>query len=375
MVINMKKSLIVVLSSFLIFLSGCTKTSSNEKFTFETLDAGFDTFISFTGYAESKTTFDKYAKVLEEEFKHYDQLFDKYNSYPNINNIKTINDEAGKNSVVIDTELIILLKQAQDFAKLSDNHFDITMGSLLNVWHLAREEGLILNADNKSGNLPSDSDLQSAYEHHGWEHVIIDEEASSVYIDDLLVQLDVGGNAKGYAVQQVSDKMKEIGLKSGIINAGGNVSLIGKKDDGNKWKVGIQVPDAQLANGDSLLTFAIDENQSFVTSGDYQRYYTVDDKMMHHIIDPTTMYPAKYVRSITIVTEDSSIADILSTALFTLSYDAGLALLKKVEKEFSTTIGAIWVYDDTILPPANTTPIKKNNYQIVTTDNLVDSII
>lgn len=148
--------------------------------------------------------------------------------------------------------------------------------------------------------------------------------------------LDLGGIAKGYTAQLTKEKLNKAGLHNGFINAGGNVVLIGKKSDGSNWNIGVQNPDSS----DSLLNIEVDQtNQAIVTSGDYQRYYTVNGTRYSHIIDPDTLMPAKQCRSVTVLTKNSTKADGLSTALFSLNFEDGYALAKKKRcKQFGFSI-------------------------------------
>ena len=155
--------------------------------------------------------------------------------------------------------------------------------------------------------------------------MIIDSEKSTVYLADPLLRLDVGAVAKGWAVQQVA-RSAPTGL---LISVGGNVCATGPKDDSGKaWVVGITDPDG----GDYLHTLNITD-LAIVTSGDYQRYYVVDGKTYHHIIDPETLMPADRWRSVTIACRDSGLADALSTALFLLPREEGQELLEKCGAE------------------------------------------
>ena len=144
------------------------------------------------------------------------------------------------------------------------------------------------------------------------------------------MRLDVGAVAKGWAVQKVSESAPE-GM---LLSAGGNVCATGPKPDGSPWIVGIQDPE-----GDGYICMAELSKGCLVTSGDYQRYFEVDGKKYHHIIDPDTAMPGEYWRSVTVYCTDSGLADALSTALFLLPLDQGQALLNNLGAE------ALWLND------------------------------
>ncbi|MBP0962807.1 MAG: FAD:protein FMN transferase, partial [Oscillospiraceae bacterium] len=169
--------------------------------------------------------------------------------------------------------------------------------------------------------LPDMEKLQQAAQHVDFEKVVIDQAASTVYISDPLLRLDVGAIAKGWAVQRVAENAPE-GI---LISVGGNVCATGPKDsEGTPWVIGIQDP---YSDGNLCAVYL--SKGCVVTSGDYQRTYEVDGKKYHHIIDPATLMPSTYWQSVTIVCEDSGLADALSTALFVLPLEEGRALAEK----------------------------------------------
>lgn len=173
--------------------------------------------------------------------------------------------------------------------------------------------------------------------------MIIDENASTVYLQDPNMSLDVGAIAKGYAVEKVSQFIQKEGLKDGMISVGGNVRTFGEKyDERGKqvpWTVGIQNPDTS-SDKKSLYDLRL-SGYSLVTSGVYERYYIVDGKRYHHIIDPQTLMPAAYFTSVSIVCKNSGMADALSTAVFNTSYKEGSKMIEGMKD-----VEALWVFPD-----------------------------
>lgn len=348
-----------------------TATSSKQdSYSNTSLTEVFDTVYSFKEYTSDQDLAKAHFKASETELQKYTQLFDIYNDYDGINNLKTINDNAGKKEVEVDQSIIDMLLLAKDFYELSDVEFDITIGSLLKVWHEYREEGISLNEEGKKGKVPSKEELEEAAQYKGWEHIHIDDDNNTVYIDDENISLDVGGIAKGYATELTAQTMISTGMEVGILNVGRNIRLIGAKD--TPWTVGVTDPEGAYSNG--LVILSLDEAESVVTSGDYERYYEAEDGNRYpHIVDPSTMYPARLYRSVTIVTEDSGIADCLSTALFTMSIEDGKKLLENYTKQSSKAAEAVWVMD-----PSNT-QVDSNNveigdYVVTYTDGLKENI-
>ena len=159
------------------------------------------------------------------------------------------------------------------------------------------------------------------------EDVVINEENNTVYLRDGIMRLDVGGVAKGCAVEQVAQWMEEEGYNGYILNVGGNVRCVGKRADGEKWKVGIESPYTDNVEIPYIEYLSID-NMSLVTSGSYQRFYVVKGNSYHHIIDPVTLMPAENFWSVSVLCKDSGLADALSTALFTMDYEQGLEIIE-----------------------------------------------
>jgi len=315
----MKRLLSLVLLCAL--LAGCAsvqKEPEQKQYTASFLDV-FDTVTSITGKAENEEVFRSKIQSIHDALGEYHQLFDIYNAYDGINNLKTVNDNAGIAPVKVDSRIIALLKDCKTYYELTDGMVNPAMGSVLQLWHVARNDGI---NDPANAYLPKEDKLQEASQHMNFEAVIIDEAASTVYISDSNVRLDVGAVAKGWSVQRVAE-----GAPSGLlISVGGNVCATGPKDkSGTPWVVGIQNPNG----GDNYLHTIYLTKGSLVTSGDYQRAYVVDGELYHHIIDPNTLYPSTLWRSVTILCDDSGLADALSTALFLLPLEEGQALLEK----------------------------------------------
>lgn len=309
----------------LLLLTGCaapgnTPGKKQYQATFLTL---FDTVTYISGLADSEEEFQAQAKELHDRLLVYHQLFDIYHDYEGMNNLKTVNDQAGIAPVEVDGEIIRLLMDCRDYYDLTEHTVNAAMGSVLALWHEARSEGL---DDPANAALPEESALREAGCHTSWDAVEIDREKSTVYLSDPQIRLDVGAVAKGWSVQRVAETAPS-GL---LISVGGNVCATGPKDDaGTPWVVGVANPDG----GDEYLHTLYVTDQAVVTSGDYQRYYVVDGKRYHHIIDPNTLYPAANWRCVTVVCRDSGLADALSTALFVLSREEGQTLLDRLEAE------------------------------------------
>lgn len=312
-----------------VLLTGCSPKQPEQKQYTATFLTLFDTVTTIVGRAESEDAFRKTAQSVHDALLEYHQLFDIYNEYENVANLKTVNDHAGVAPVEVDRRIIDLLLDCRAYCEVTEGKVNVAMGSVLGIWHEARSDGI---NDPANAYLPEMDALEEASLHVNFDDVIIDEEASTVFLRDPEMRLDVGAIAKGWSVQRVCEQSPS-GL---LISVGGNVCATGPKDeDGTPWVIGVQNPD-----GDDYLHTIYVPSGSVVTSGDYQRGYVVDGTLYHHIIDPETLYPATYWRSVTIVCADSGVADALSTALFVLPQEEGQALLESYGAE------ALWVDAD-----------------------------
>ena len=313
-------------------LCGCAAAPAGEEGGQKRYEASFltlfDTVTTMVGYADSQETFTAQAQQIHDELLEYHQLYDIYNDYDGMNNLKTVNDNAGIAPVEVDARILDMLEFSRELYEETGGRVNVAMGGVLSLWHDAREAGI---EDPANAYLPDQDALEKAARHADWSNVVIDEEAGTVYLADPDMSLDVGAIAKGYAVERVC----ETAPAGMLISVGGNVRATGPKPDGSPWVVGIENPDG----GDFLHTLYV-EDSSVVTSGDYQRYYLVDGQRYHHIIDPDTLYPATRWRSVSILCADSGLADGLSTALFTLSQEDGQKLLDAFDAE------ALWMTQD-----------------------------
>ena len=296
----------------------------------------FDTVTSIIGYTKDQETFTAYAQELYDELEIYHQLYDIYEEYPGVSNIKTINDNAGIQPVQVDEKIIDMLEEAVEMYEKTDGRINIAMGSVLSVWHRYREAG---TSDPDQAMLPPEEELREAAKQMDITRMIIDREHSTVYLEDPDMSLDVGSVGKGYAVEMVCRKLKEDGLKNALISVGGNVRSIGDKTNGNMWTVGIQNPD--LGSSQTYLHRLEIRDMSLVTSGVYQRFYMVNGKQYHHIIHPDLLMPWDMYASVSILCQDSGLADCLSTAVFNMEPEEGMKFIEALEG-----VEAMWIYPD-----------------------------
>ena len=321
----------VLLTVFLLFGTAACGARGPTLYQTTFLDV-FDTATTVKLYADSEEQFRQYADAVREQLLSYHRLYDIYRSYDGLVNLKTVNEQAGQREVAVDDRILELLTYGKTLYTQTDGRVNIACGRLLGLWHACREQA----AAGQSVTLPDGEALREAMAHADPEQVILDRERGTVRFADPQLQLDVGAIAKGYAVEQVCRFLREQGL-SGAVNAGGNVRVIGTKPDGSLWKIGIEDP----TQPEQYAGVAEVSDGAVVTSGDYQRYFEQDGVRYAHIIDPQIGYPPRYMRSVTVVTSDSAWADGLSTGLFLMTVEEGLAFVEQRQG-----VEALWILED-----------------------------
>ncbi|MDD4851057.1 MAG: FAD:protein FMN transferase [Gemmiger sp.] len=302
----------------------------------------FDTVTTVTGYADSQPEWDAQMDALHADLQRYHRLFDIYNAYPGLNNLYTINQNAGKGPVAVEEDILSLLTLAKEMYTQTGGKCNVAAGAVLALWHDARAAA---EADPAAAALPDAKALQLAAAHTDPQNLLLDTAAGTVALADPALQLDVGSMAKGWATEMAARAAQARGLASALLNVGGNLRAIGQKPDGTAWTAGVETPwpnaDGSYSLATPVVRVALQSGQSLVVSGDYQRYYTVDGKNYSHLIDPATLYPATFVSSVAVLCADSGVADALSTGLFCTDVADGLALVESLPG-----VEAIWLAAD-----------------------------
>lgn len=305
----------VLLFCFLFSFVSCKKEQNKATVKSKTFFTYFDTAISVFSYAdESQEQFEQNCGQIEAIFDKYNRLFDIYHEYSGITNLCTVNKYAGE-PIVVDSAIINLLMYAKECYYITNGEVNVMLGPVLKLW---------------KESTPTDNMLNEAAKHCNIENLIIDENSNTVLIADNQAIIDVGAIAKGYATEKVAEFLIQQGITSYIINAGGNVRLVGEKPGEKNWNVAISNPDKDSGEYVAVLQL---HDTSCVTSGMYER--------PNHIIDKDTLEPPTYFASVSVIAKNSAYADALSTALFCMSYEDGLKL--------RNTLGdfdAIWLTND-----------------------------
>jgi thiamine biosynthesis lipoprotein len=329
--------LLASLALVLVLLAGCSPKLKKYSHSFT---GSFDTIIQIIAYTPSERVFDQLTAQAEHRFLELHQLYDIYNEYPGLNNLCTVNRLAGQEAVPVDPQIIELVEYCLALDELAPGVVNITLGPVLTIWHTFRAEAMA----GQTVNIPDEAALRRAAGLADPTRIVIDKQAGTLFLADAGMSLDVGAVAKGFATEIIARELAASGLTSGIISAGGsNVRLIGQPGDGRAtWQIGLQNPFGNiLVPDDPPLDVLLVNDQSIVTSGDYQRTVTVDGQVYHHLIDSETLQPAHLFRAVTIMTPDSALADYLSTAVFLMSYEEGRALVESLPD-----CAGLWVLPD-----------------------------
>jgi thiamine biosynthesis lipoprotein len=229
-----------------------------------------------------------------------------------------INRNAGIGPVTAPEELLEVLERARYYAELSGGAFDPTVGPLVRLWGIGGEEPRI----------PAAAEIQEALSLVDWRDLLIDREAGTAFLRRPGQSLDLGAIAKGYAADRAAAILRDRGVKRALIDLGGNILALGERPKGESWRIGVQDPREERGNPAGVLRV---KNKSVVTSGVYERYFEVNGLRYHHILSTEDGFPVRNgLLSATIIAELSIDADALSTALFALGPERGLALVESL---------------------------------------------
>lgn len=323
----MKKLISVILILVLSAVCcSCGIPLNNQRFSRSFYDY-FDTVSTVTAYDTDETQFNKHYDAFHNKLGEYHRLFDIYNEYEGINNIKTINDRAKDLPVTVDERIIELLEFGKEVYEISGGKTNICFGSVLSLWHTAQEEK----------KLPDENKLKEAAKHTDINDLVIDSENKTVFFKDKDLKLDVGAIAKGWVAKEICNWAQKELWNSAMLSLGGNICTFGYKEGDGKslWNVQIESPKQNDKDGVAVVKI---KDMSVVTSGDYQRYFEFDGKRYCHIISTDTLYPSEFMHSVSVLCEDSALADALSTTLFNMSIEEGKALIEKTDGT-----EAVWV--------------------------------
>ena len=312
----------ILLIFSLTILSGCSKDNKvTEPLSKTELLMG--TVVTVTLYDSNDEG------ILDKVFTKVKELESTLSINENGTLVDKINESAGIEPVKVDYDTYTVIKKGLEYAKLSNGLFDISVGPIVKLWNIGLPEAKV----------PTQEEIDSRIPLVGYSDVELNDEENTVFLKRQGMMIDLGGVAKGYTADVISDILTEEGVKSAIIDLGGNIFAHGLKVDGSTWRIGIQNPFSD--RGDIIGTITV-KNKSIVTSGIYERYIEKDGIKYHHILSPKTGYPYENeLAGITIISDKSSDGDALSTSVFAMGVEEGMKFVNTQEG-----IDAIFVTKD-----------------------------
>jgi len=248
--------------------------------------------------------------------------------------LSAVNAAAGKKAVDIGPEMLEVVEKSLWAAERSEGVFDITFASMGKLWRFNHD---------MDGAVPPRGELELARRRIDYRRVKLDRERHTLFLERADQRIDLGGIAKGYAVDRAAAVLRSAGLRSFYVQAGGDLYVEGKKPDGTPWRAGIRDP--RGPEGSFFARLAV-EDHAFSTAGDYERSFFKEGKRYHHILDPRTGYPAEGTRSVTVWAKDALTADAIDDAVFILGAEKGLALVESIEGAGAVIVDAankVWI--------------------------------
>lgn len=269
------------------------------------------------------------ASMVKDEFI---RLENRLSFFRPESDVSRINNLAGKKFVLVGEDAFEIIRRSLEYSRLTSGLFDITAGPLIKGYGIMTDKARVLSRE----------EINKALKLINYKDILIDDGNRSVKLKRAGQMIDLGAIAKGYAADRAIEIYKECGIKSALVNLGGNVKILGKKADGTLWNIGIQDPDKPTGKYAAVIQV---EDRTVVTSGDYERFFKSGGKKYHHIMDIRTGEPSQSdLKSATLVCRSSIEADALSTACFVMGLKKSLKFLKKlrdIEGIFITKQGKI----------------------------------
>ena len=252
-------------------------------------------------------------KALESAFEEIRRAEKLLSSYLPESEISAVNLRAAREAVTVSEEVLEIIDRALETSRSSGGAFDVTVGPLMELWNF-----------DSGGTVPAENDLEAALALVGFERLSLDREKGTVRFLAEGMKIDLGGIGKGYAVDRAAAALLEAGITNAIIDAGGDLRLLGHRPGKDFWRVGIRHP---RDPGRLLLSLDL-ADRAVVTSGDYERFFMSGERRYHHLLDPATGFPATGCESVTVIAATAAEADAYATAAFILGPEKGLDFLR-----------------------------------------------
>lgn len=301
-----------------------------------------DTIVDMQVYGENAE------EVINSSFERMRKIENEMSKNIKESEVSKINNNATKDWVKVSEDTFKVIEKAVEYAEFTNGRFDPTIGPLVELWGIGTSEARV----------PTTNEIKETKKLVNYKDLKLDEENNRIKFEKENMQIDLGGIAKGYAADEVRNIVKDAGIESAYVNLGGNVLVIGGKEDGTPWKIGIQDPREE--RGSVMASLEI-KDKTVVTSGNYERYFREDGVLYHHILDPETGKPTRNdLLSVSIISKDSFEADVLSTSAFIFGRKEAYEFIKNKED-----IEAIFITKDNNV---YLTPGLENKVEILDSD-------
>jgi len=258
------------------------------------------------------------AAAFDAVFQEMDRLENVMSTWREKSDIARLNAAAGLHPVQVSTEVRDVLQTARQVSDWTGGKFDVTFAALSGLWKFDYQD--------KDNTIPDRKEVAQRLAFINYRDVDVDEKSGTAFLKRKGMRVNLGGIAKGYAVDRAAGILRQRGFHDFIIQFGGDMYVAGKRGD-RPWRVAIRDP---RGLGEQIFASMDLADSTFTTSGDYERFFMKDGRRYHHIIDPATGDPASGCRSVTIVADRAVLADALSTGVFILGPEAGMALIEKL---------------------------------------------
>ncbi len=304
------RTLLVILVLFVASSTNCTYSQQIYKRALGAMGSRFD----ITVVAKNEIVANTHIDNAIAEIKRIEELISSWD--PN-SQTSLINANAGVQAVKVDQELFDLIQRAVSISQLTDGAFDISYASMDHIWKF----------DGSMKQMPKKEDIQMSVAKVGYQNIRLDTQKSKVFLTLKGMKIGFGAIGKGYAADKAKAFLIKKGVKSGIINASGDMNTWGKQPDGSDWKVAITNP-INKNNAFALLPVV---NKAVVTSGNYEKFVFLDGKRFSHIIDPRTGYPSQGIASATVFAPKAELADALATSIFVMGVEVGMNRINQLQ--------------------------------------------
>ena len=293
-----------------MFTTGCSRSKTVQK-----TEPIMGTDVTITVVARSSKEGEAAIDAGMTELRRLDAMM---SLYKDDSEITMVNLAAGKNPVKVSPEMIEVMERAVEVSRLSAGVFDVSIGPLVVLWQMRLKEGKV----------PTDDEIARARSLVNYRNIVIDGKASTIFLKKPGMILDLGG-IKGYTADRAAAIIKKRGIDNAVIAVAGDIWVLGQREDGTPWRIGVQHP----RDRDKILTVLDLKDKYISTSGDYERFVIRDNKRYHHIIDPRTGKPSKGVISATLIGDKGALIDPLAKVPFILGPAEGIKIVKKLGAE------------------------------------------